>query len=329
MKKIVYILAIIVSQFSIAQEKGTIKGLLLDKEMDNEPLPFANVIIKGTTIGLTTEINGTYTIKVDAGSYIVQFSFLGYETIEVPVTVISGETVTVNRTLGASEGVTLEEVKIKATVSREKESALLVEQKKAILIKESIGAQRLAQIGVSNAATATSKISGVTKSEGTGYIYIRGLGDRYLSTSMNGLPIPSNNVNNKNIDLSLFSTNVINNIGISKTYNTASYADQASGNVDVTSKRFSRKGFSVGLSGAINTAALGVHQFKQSIVMNDVNFFGYHTSQYTTTDAILYQGWDPINAQNVTNYSFSLSGAYKFDIFDKELSVIATASQSR
>ena len=48
--------------------------------------------------------------------------------------------------------------------------------------------------------TATTKISGVTQSEGSGDIYIRGLGDRYLSTTMNGLPIPSNDVNNKNIN---------------------------------------------------------------------------------------------------------------------------------
>ena len=59
---------------------------------------------------------------------------------------------------------------------------------------ESIGVQRLAEIGVSNAATATTKISGVAKSEGTGDIYCT---EDHTFTTMNGLPIPSDNVNNK------------------------------------------------------------------------------------------------------------------------------------
>ena len=61
---------------------------------------------------------------------------------------------------------------------------------------------------------------------------------------MNGLPIPSDDVENKNINLNLFSTNIIKNVGISKTYSTAGYADQGSGKVDVNSKEYSKKGFS-------------------------------------------------------------------------------------
>ena len=94
---------------------------------------------------------------------------------------------------------------------------------------------------MSSAANATTKISGVTQSEGSGEIYIRGLGDRYLSTTMNGLPIPSDDVQNKNIDLGLFSTNIIQNVSIGKTYDIASYGDQASGTVDVASKIFEKR----------------------------------------------------------------------------------------
>ena len=74
---------------------------------------------------------------------------------------------------------------------------------------------------------------------------MRGLGDRYLSTTMNGLPIPSDNVDNKNINLSLFSTNIIENVGVSKTYTTSNYLDQASGNVNVETKGYRRKEFSI------------------------------------------------------------------------------------
>ena len=229
MKKILFILSLIICQTIMAQEKGTIIGKLLDKEMSNEPLSFASVVIKGTVIGTETDLEGNFSLSVSPGTYIIMFDFLGYKTLEVPITVISGETLIVNRILESAEGVALEEVTLKANISKQKETALLLEQRKAAVIKESIGIERLSKIGVSNAASATTKISGVSRSEESGNIYIRGLGDRYLSTSMNGLPIPSDDVQNKNIDLSLFSTNLLNSIAISKTYTTSSYADQSSG----------------------------------------------------------------------------------------------------
>ncbi len=326
MKKLL-VLAFIFTGISLQAQ--SLSGLVFDGDNGNEPLPFADVYIKGGTKGTTTDFDGNYALSLDSGAYTLVISFIGYESLEVPFTIAEGEDKILNHTLKASQGVSLDEVQIVGTVSMERESALLVEQQKATVIKESIGSQRLAEIGVSNAATATTKISGVTKSEGSGDIYIRGLGDRYLSTTMNGLPIPSDNVNNKNINLSLFSTDVINNIGISKTYNTSSYADQVSGNVDVTSKKYTRKGFKVAVATGANTAAAGVDQFRQTIIMDDVNFLGRQSQQYAISDAIIYQGWDSRAANSAINYDFSLSGSYKFKLFGKDLGLVGSVSNSR
>ena len=76
MKKILFITLLILSQFLLAQDKGTLTGLLTDKETNNEPLPFANIIIKGTKIGTTSDFDGNYLLKVPAGNHIVVFSFL-------------------------------------------------------------------------------------------------------------------------------------------------------------------------------------------------------------------------------------------------------------
>lgn len=66
--------------FSIsAQDTGAISGLLTDKEFNNEPLAFANVLIKGTSKGRTSDFDGKYLLEnLDPGVYIVQFSFVGY-----------------------------------------------------------------------------------------------------------------------------------------------------------------------------------------------------------------------------------------------------------
>ncbi|MGJ8743847.1 carboxypeptidase-like regulatory domain-containing protein [Polaribacter sp.] len=329
MKKFLFITFLALSQFIIAQDTGTLKGLLSDKETNNEPLPFANVIIKGTSIGTTTDFDGYYVLKVPAGNHTIVFSFLGYKTIQKPFTISAGQTVTINETLSAEEGVALEDVVIRSSASKESVSALLLDQKKATVIKESIGAQTLAKTGVSNAANATTKISGVTKSEGSGNIYIRGLGDRYLSTTMNGLPIPSDDVENKNVNLGLFSTNIIKNVGISKTYATNSYADQGSGNVDVSTKEYSKQEYSVSVSGGTNTNVLNLSDdFRTSIIHKDVTL-GFHKKTYALQDAITFQGWDTETTGTPINFSGSFSAGKKFDVLGKEVAVFLTGSHSK
>jgi outer membrane receptor protein involved in Fe transport len=329
MKKFLFVIFIAFSQIAISQDKGTLKGLLTDKEANNETLPFANVFLKGTNIGATTDFDGNYSFQVPTGTHIVSFSFLGYKTVEKTFTIVAPQTVVLNQIMSAEEGVALDEIVIKSSVGKESASALLLEQKKATVIIESIGAQTLAKVGVSNAANATTKISGVTKSEGSGSIYIRGLGDRYLSTTMNGLSIPSDNVENKNINLNLFSTNIIKNVGISKTYSTSNYADQGSGNIDVNSKEYSKKGYSISLSSGTNTNVTGLSDdFRTTITNKDVTL-GFHQKEFALQNLITLQGWDTETIAAPINFNGSFSAANKFELFGKELAVFLTGSHSK
>ena len=76
-------------QFTQAQNTGVVKGKVTDKEMSSEALPFANVFVKGTSIGSTTDMDGYYTFSVPAGQQTIVFSFVGYETIEKTINVIA------------------------------------------------------------------------------------------------------------------------------------------------------------------------------------------------------------------------------------------------
>lgn len=236
MKWRVLFFALLISSLTVAQ-KGTVTGTLTDKNMNNEPLAFANAVIKGSAIGTMTDENGNYTLAVTPGNHILVFSFLGYETLEFPITVKAGEKLTVNKSLG-SDGVQLQDVVIQAPVSREKESALLLEQQKAVEIKQQIGAQELSRKGVGDVASAVAKTSGVSKQEGSNNVYVRGLGDRYNTTFMNGLPVPSNDPEKKNIALDIFSTDIVEYISIDKVYNAKMLGDFAGGSVDIVSKNY-------------------------------------------------------------------------------------------
>jgi outer membrane receptor protein involved in Fe transport len=327
-RKLVFIFLTLFMGVNGFAQKGIIQGVLTE-ELNNQqvPLPFANVYFEGTTIGTTSDFDGNFSISTQPGSYVLICAFMGYETFKKQVEITSGGTVTVNIQM-KPEGIAIEGVEVVAKMNRESEVALMLEQKNAGLIKESIGAQQLSAMGVSDAAAASTKISGVTKSEGSSEIYIRGLGDRYLLTTMNGLPIPSDDVDKKNIDLNLFPTDIIENLGISKTYSVASYADQTSGLVDISSKNTAEK-LSLGLSSGTNTNVLanGFGAFKATQNYNDLSL-GFYQRQYNTTDAVSQQSWNTLSRSLPLNYGFSLAGGKQIKVFSNNLSFFATLSHN-
>lgn len=234
MKHTLILIAFLFGMTAFAQ-KGTITGTISDKDMANAPLPFANVVIKGTTTGTTTDENGKFTFSIEAGTYTVEFSFVGYESQEQQVTVVAGETVTVDKTLGTGS-YTLKDVELQATGSRERETALLVEQKKAVEIKQSIGAQEMSRKGVSDVEEGLTKITGITKVGSRG-LFVRGLEDRYNNLLINKLAVPSNNPFRKIIPLDLFPTDIVSAIDVYKTFNADLYGDFAGGTFNIgTSK---------------------------------------------------------------------------------------------
>ena len=88
MKQIVILFFLVFSTISFAQNAGLIVGNILDKELNNAPLAFANVTVKGTDITTTTDFSGLFLIEnLEYGDYILVYNFPGYETKEVEVKV--------------------------------------------------------------------------------------------------------------------------------------------------------------------------------------------------------------------------------------------------
>ena len=76
---------LIISTMSLFGQ-GIVKGVITDKT-ENTPLVSATIVLKGTTIGTITNFNGEYTLPVKAGTYTIQFLYMGYETIEETITI--------------------------------------------------------------------------------------------------------------------------------------------------------------------------------------------------------------------------------------------------
>lgn len=270
MKSTLLFALLFISQI-IGASNGTIKGRLQDAST-KDPLSFASVSIKGTAQGVNTDLEGFFTIEVPEGQQTLTFTYVGYSSIDKTIDVKANQTIEITVDL-ISESVQLEGVVVQATRSKSREATLLLEQQRSVEIKQHIGSQELSRKGVSDVASAVAKTTGVAKQEGSGTIFVRGLGDRYNSTLLNGLPLASNDPEKKNIDLAIFSTDIVEYIAIDKTYFARNYGDFAGGNIDIISKNHAGPGFvEIGLSSNINTNALKQDHFK---TLSDRSFIGF------------------------------------------------------
>lgn len=102
MKQLLFVFLFVVFYNVSAQSNGVLSGKVLDAEIYNEPLLMASLSLKGTPWKAQTNFNGNFEItEVTPGRYTLQISFLGYETVEVPVEIKDGERLDVLQSLKA------------------------------------------------------------------------------------------------------------------------------------------------------------------------------------------------------------------------------------
>ena len=217
---------------------GTIKGSITDKQT-REPLTGATVQIVGTTQGAIADMDGNYSLNVTNGIYTLSIKYIGYKDIVVN-NVKSGKADVVLNFELESDAQTLGEVSVVARKNLEGERALQMERRKATLAIENIGSKEMSIKGISNVEEGVKKITGISIAD-AGQLIVRGLGDRYSTTTLNGLPIASPNPDNKLIPLDLFPSSTIQNITVSKVYNAEAFADYSGAHIDISTKENMRR----------------------------------------------------------------------------------------
>ena len=223
---------------SFAQtEKGIIRGTIIE-DSSGEPLYGVAVVIKGTTNGAVTDFDGKFEIKAVPGTYDIQASFVSYKTLTVSgVEVIAGEVTVFNNLRLLDDVEELQEVVVTADVIRQSESALLTVKKKSINVIDGISSENFKKIGDSDAGSAAKRVTGVSV-EGGKYVYVRGLGDRYTKTMLNGLDIPGLDPDRNSIQIDVFPTNLIDNLVVLKSFTPDLPADFTGGIVNIETKDF-------------------------------------------------------------------------------------------
>ena len=272
-KNLFAIVFTLVSLQVFAQE-SIIRGTVID-DATGEALIGVAVVIEGTTIGAATDLDGQFQIKASPGVYGVKASFISFAPVIVSgVEVKDGQTTAMGIIRLKSSAEQLKAVEITAKAVKNTEAALVTMKRKSANVIDGVSAASFKKVGDSDAATAMSRVTGVSV-QGGKYVYVRGLGDRYTKTTLNGMSIPGLDPDRNTVQMDIFPTNIIDNIVVSKSFSAELPADFTGGAVNIELKDFPEEkaiGMSVGM--AYNPA---MHFNKNYITYNgsSTDFLGF------------------------------------------------------
>lgn len=247
----------IVNQKVIAQSKGIISGKVTDKST-NEELIGANILVINTSIGASTDIDGTYSLKnLNPGKYSLRFSFISYQNVVVEnISVEAGKETRINIQL-VPTSTELNEVVVTAEALKSTEASILSIQKNSSNIVDGISAELIKKNNSSDGTDVLRRMTGVTITDGK-YAYIRGVSDRYNSTMLNGANLPSTDPEKKSVSYDLFPSSLIENIITSKSFTPDKPANFSGGLVQINTVEFPSKFLmEIGTGSSYNTVTTG------------------------------------------------------------------------
>lgn len=234
---------------------GTVSGVVLDSQ-SGRPIAGAAVAVDGHTgAGNITDSDGRFTIALSPGTYSLRINAANYAIADVAdVVVKAGEVTEASTVLSSKSLVTKVDVVEKLGAVDATAGAMLTERKLSAVVSDSISREELSAGASSDAAGALQKVTGVSV-VGSGFVYVRGLGERYSATQLNGAMIPTTEPEKRVVPLDLFPTGMIENIRIAKTYSPDLPAEFSGGLVQLKTVDFPlQKVFTVSLKSGFNTA---------------------------------------------------------------------------
>ena len=296
----IFFLILFLTLSVMAATAGTVKGTITDRQT-KEPLTGATVQVSGTAQGAVADLDGNYTLELKNGTYTLTVRYIGYKDMTINAVEIKGETV-LNFDM-EPDTQTLGEVQVTAKKNLEGERALQMERQKATLAIENLGSKEMSIKGIGNVEEGVKKITGISIAS-AGQLIVRGLGDRYSTTTLNGLPIASPNPDNKLIPLDLFPSSTVQNITVSKVYDASAFADYSGAHIDISTKENITEDFfniSLNTGGKFNTLGKGRFQMDR-----DGSLFKTPTLDQAALNLGLQEFDEYVKTKNIFNTSFAV-----------------------
>lgn len=206
-----------------------------------EPVVDAIVYVNGKG-KMRTDLDGAYNLSLASGKYTLKFSQTidGYLDEERQIDVIAGEVLIVDVKMSSSISEQDEVVVIGITAPPTSDKKLDEDRSKEVGATDIVGNEAMKKKGITTAVDAVATTPGASVEDGKN-VYIRGLGDRYTKTILNGMDIPGLDPDRNSVQLDIFPTVLVDKITVYKTFTPNLSADFTGGLIDITTKDFPTK----------------------------------------------------------------------------------------
>jgi TonB-dependent receptor len=257
-------------------QTGTIKGIVKDK-ISAEGVIAANVAIKGTTQGSSTDIDGAFTIaKVAEGTYTLVITTIGYKPLEIPDVKVEAGKVAVVEAFAEEDVKGLEAIVVTAQRENNTVVSLIKDIKIAEQVVVGISSEQISKTQDRDAAQVVKRIPGVSVI-GDRFIMVRGLAERYNAVMLNDILTPSSEVDSRAFSFDAVPSGAINRIMIFKSPSPELPGDFSGGVVKIFTKEASDENFTeLGISTGIRQSTSFTSQPKYT--GSGTDFLGFDRS---------------------------------------------------
>lgn len=231
-----FLLFIIIFAIKINAQSGNVTGKVTDAS-DGSPLWGTNILVAGTSTGTTSGSEGKYTLTgLPAGKTILVFSYLGYKADSLSVNIINNQTVhlDVNLTSLVLQG---DEVVVSAQLQGQ--TAAINQQLSSNTIVNIVSSDKIQELPDANVTESISRLPGIALQRDAGEgtkVVVRGLSPKFNSVTINGERIPATDPNNRSVDLSMISQDILAGIEVFKAITPDMEADAIGGTINLVTK---------------------------------------------------------------------------------------------
>lgn len=206
------------AQKSIREEAGATVKLVAYAADSKKPINGATLLVSGYGDSISSNANGEFLLKLPAGNFGFTILHSNFETETKEMAVSPSGELNSSPVLYLKPAVSsLEEFVVLAPKIKGSVSALIEVRKNSSAVADVLGSEQMAKQGDSDAGSSLRRVTGLTLVGGK-YVYVRGLGERYTTVTLNGSTLPSPEPARRVIPLDLFPTSVLESVLVQKSF---------------------------------------------------------------------------------------------------------------
>lgn len=287
-------------------DPGVLTGQVFSTE-SGDPVINARVFISGTASDVRTDSEGRYEISLAPGTYAISVIHADHSTQTLDeIEVSSGEATSMDVELTPA-ALELPEFVVLEPFIEGSIASVIEERRNSAAVTDILGAEQFAKTGDSDAAGALKRVTGLSLVDGK-FIYVRGMGERYSTTLVNGAVVPSPDPTRRVVPLDLFPTGVIGNIAVQKSFSATMPGEFGGGTVDLRTRGIP--------DGQIGTIGFGV-EYDTETTGKDIKTYRGGGSDWTGWDDGT-RGFPSILQRNLRDTKLCRASRFAPDCFEDE-----------